>query len=634
MNQFYFICTGGNTQCIAHRHSANMLAIAAYVGLRTVILDQFNVSRAATADHDGPVGQRMRADGRQHDGIEMRFHDRPADAQRIRGRTGGSGGDKAVAPVGIHIVSVNSGSVFQHTGGFTPLDYHVVYRDATADNCPCTDDRGTQQHAGFLFEVPAKHSIHAFLNVFRPHVSQKAQPTPIYAQYRNGMRRRVACGMQHGAISADGDYQVGTGGQHVILNLGMAGRRSRRRQSAGNRHVEVAGAQVFDGNAHGLDRCRVRRIAHNDNVFKGLAHLRIITCRINSMANDITGKLPDERAKHILRTLVQQFIRDGQPVGSRTLSKASGLSLSPATIRNVMADLEDFGFIASPHTSAGRLPTPKGYRFFVDALMKFSPVDEQSLRELQILLTDEQQLDRRAVAETASTALSALTSMAGLVTLPKQTHVTLRQIEFLPISDRRVLTILVTSESEVQNRILNMDRDFKPDELRRAANYLNDNFAGKEISEIRRLVLEELEQTQQSMNQLMIDTITFAQRALDAESSSGFVMTGETKLMNYDELSDINKLRKLFEAFSQQREILGLLDRSIAADGVQIFIGEESGCQMLDSCSIVTAPYKVNNDVVGVLGVIGPTRMAYERVVPIVDITAKLVGAALNQGSQ
>jgi len=352
------------------------------------------------------------------------------------------------------------------------------------------------------------------------------------------------------------------------------------------------------------------------------------------MANDITGKLPDERAKHILRTLVQQFIRDGQPVGSRTLSKASGLSLSPATIRNVMSDLEEFGFIASPHTSAGRVPTPKGYRFFVDALMKFSPVDEQSLRELQIRLTDEQQLDRRAVAETASTALSSLTSLAGLVTLPKQAHVTLRQIEFLAISDRRVLTILVTSESEVQNRILNMDRDFNSDELRRAANYLNDNFAGKEISEIRRLVLEELEQTQQSMNQLMIDTITFAQRALDTESASGFVMTGETKLMNYDELSDINKLRKLFEAFSQQREILGLLDRSIAADGVQIFIGEESGYQMLDNCSIVTAPYKIDDDVVGVLGVIGPTRMAYERVVPIVDITAKLVGAALNQGSQ
>ncbi len=347
------------------------------------------------------------------------------------------------------------------------------------------------------------------------------------------------------------------------------------------------------------------------------------------MAGDINKQQPDERAQHILRTLVQQFIRDGQPVGSRTLSKASGLSLSPATIRNVMADLEDFGFITSPHTSAGRVPTPKGYRLFVDTLVKYSPPDKASLSELERQIADGLQQDRRAVAETASSALSALTSLAGLVTLPKQAHVTLRQIEFLPISERRLLTILVTSESEVQNRILNMDREYSRDELVRAANYLNDNFAGKEMSEVRRLVLEELEQTQQTMNQLMIDTVAFAQKALDTESSTGFVMKGETQLMNYDELSDIGRLRQLFEAFSQQREILGLLDRSIAADGVQIFIGEESGYQMLDNCSIVTAPYKVEDDVVGVLGVIGPTRMAYERVIPIVDITAKLLGAAL-----
>jgi len=329
--------------------------------------------------------------------------------------------------------------------------------------------------------------------------------------------------------------------------------------------------------------------------------------------------------------LVQQFIIDGQPVGSRKLSKASGLSLSPATIRNVMADLEELGFITSPHTSAGRVPTPKGYRFFVDTLVRFSPLDGRVMQELEKQIGEESQLDRRAVAETASAALSDLTSLAGLVTLPKSAHVTLRQIEFLPISDRRVLTILVTSEGEVQNRILSMEREFSQDELQRAANYLNENFAGKDMRDVRRLVLEELEQTQQTMNQLMIDTVTFAQRALDTESGSGYVMKGETRLMNYDELSDIEQLRRLFDAFSQQREILGLLDRSMAADGVQIFIGEESGFQMLDSVSIVSAPYKVGDDVVGVLGVIGPTRMAYERVIPIVDVTARLLGAALKK---
>ncbi len=351
------------------------------------------------------------------------------------------------------------------------------------------------------------------------------------------------------------------------------------------------------------------------------------------MASDISGNLPDERAQQILRTLVEQFIRDGQPVGSRKISKASGLSLSPATIRNVMADLEEYGFIASPHTSAGRVPTPKGYRLFVDTLVKFSPVDDLSMQQIRTQLSESVQLDRRAVAETASKALSTVTSLAGLVTLPKQSHVTLRQIEFLPISDRRVLTILVTSESEVQNRILNMDREYSREELQRAANYLNENFIGKEMRDIRRLVLEQLQQTRQSMNQLMIDTISFAQRALDSGANASFVMKGQTQLMNYEELSDIEQLRRLFEAFSQQREILDLLDQSIEADGIQIFIGEESGYQMLDNCSIVTAPYSVDDDVVGVLGVIGPTRMAYERVIPIVDLTAKLMGAALNKGS-
>lgn len=352
------------------------------------------------------------------------------------------------------------------------------------------------------------------------------------------------------------------------------------------------------------------------------------------MTQDSKSGIPDQRARHVMRVLVEQFIRDGQPVGSRTLSRSSGLSLSPATIRNVMADLEQYGLIASPHTSAGRVPTPKGYRLFVDSLVKFQMPDEAQVANLQELLAGERAADSRTVAETASAALSALTSLAGLVTLPRQPHVTLRQIEFLPISDRRVLAILVTNDSEVENRILQVDRDYTQDELRRAANYINEHFAGLEISAVRARVLEELKSTQETMNQLMIDTVSFAQRALQGDQADpAFVLKGQTQLMSYDELSDIDRLRQLFEAFSQQREILGLLDRSIAADGVQIFIGEESGYEMLDNCSVVTSSYKVGDEVVGVLGVIGPTRMAYERVIPIVDITARLVGAALNQGN-
>jgi heat-inducible transcriptional repressor len=279
------------------------------------------------------------------------------------------------------------------------------------------------------------------------------------------------------------------------------------------------------------------------------------------------------------------------------------------------------------------VPTPKGYRFFVDTLVQFRQPAAREISELQASIREELSVNRKQLAEGVSTALSSLTSLASLVTLPRQQTVTLRQIEFLPIGGRRVLAILVINDSEVQNRVINLDRDYNESELRRAANYLNDNFAGKELQDIRMLVLDELQKTQESMNQLMIDTIAFAQAALpdDAQTSS-FVVKGETKLMGFEELSDVERLRQLFEAFNQQREILGLLDRSIHADGVQIFIGEESGYQLLDNCSVVTAPYRVDNEIVGVLGVIGPTRMAYERVIPIVDVTAKLVGAALNSG--
>ena len=342
---------------------------------------------------------------------------------------------------------------------------------------------------------------------------------------------------------------------------------------------------------------------------------------------------PDERARHILRTLVEQYISDGQPVGSRTLMTASGLGVSSATVRNVMAYLEDYGFITSPHKSAGRIPTPKGYRFFVDTLVQLKQPAASEISQLQYQIGDDQSPNSKLLAENVSGALSSLTSLASLVTLPRKQKVTLRQIELLPLSDQRVLAILVVNDSEVQNRVIHLDREYSESELRRAANYLNENFAGKDISEIRKLVVGELQRTQETMNQLMIDTIAFAQSALpDDPERSGYVMKGETKLMGFQELSDIERLRQLFEAFSQQREILGLLDRSIDADGIQIYIGEESGYQLLDNCSVVTAPYRVNNVIVGVLGVIGPTRMAYERVIPIVDITAKLVGAALNSG--
>lgn len=351
------------------------------------------------------------------------------------------------------------------------------------------------------------------------------------------------------------------------------------------------------------------------------------------MGNELTTELPSERARHILRMLVEHYIREGQPVGSHTLSRSLGLELSPATVRNVMADLESLGFIVAPHTSAGRIPTAKGYRFFVDTLVRLQPMAELDVLRLQNQLEDRFLGDAKAIASAACSALSALTSMAGVVTIPRQPHSTLRHIEFLPLSGRRVLAILVVNDAEVQNRILDMERDYSEDELRRAANVLNEQFMGEDLGQVRARLLANLDGTREFMNSLMLKSIAMADRDPQQRlEGPGYVLSGETKLMNFQELSDVEKIKQLFDAFGQQREILTLLDRSEAAQGVQIFIGEESGYSMLDECTVVAAPYTVEDQIVGVLGVIGPKRMAYERVIPIVDVTARLVGAALNNG--
>jgi heat-inducible transcriptional repressor len=345
--------------------------------------------------------------------------------------------------------------------------------------------------------------------------------------------------------------------------------------------------------------------------------------------NPVEAELSD-RARHLLKVLVERYIRDGQPVGSRTLSKDSGLDLSPATIRNVMVDLEEMGLVAAPHTSAGRIPTPKGIRLFVDVLLQVKPMSAAEIRRLQAEMDALRTGDGDLIGS-ASTLLSGLTRMAGVVTVPRRGHSSLRQIEFLPLTDNRILAILVIDEKEVQNRILHMDRNYTSDELRVAANYLNEQFAGKSLERVRETLLAELASTRERMNSMMVGAIAMARQAFDSnEPGQGFVLAGETNLMRFAELSNVDRLRGLFDAFARQRDILHLLDQCLAAESLQIFIGEESGYRILDSVSVVASPYSVDGEVVGVLGVIGPTRMAYDRIIPIVDITARLLGSALN----
>ncbi len=343
----------------------------------------------------------------------------------------------------------------------------------------------------------------------------------------------------------------------------------------------------------------------------------------------------NERARLLLKALVENYIRDGEPVGSRALSRSSGLNLSSATVRNVMADLEELGFVASPHTSAGRIPTDKGYRFFVDTLLKVEPPDLRDVESLQRALESVADEPRQLMA-VASQLLSSITRLAGVVMVPRQGTVALTQIEFLNLSENRVLAILVTNDREIHNRVLHLDRPYSPEQLRRAANYLNEQFRGRAVGEVRRQLLAQLQETRDQVSSLMSDAITIAQRVFSREperEEGDVVIAGEVNLMNFAELSDVDRLRRLFEAFGEKRDILHLLDQSLHAQGVQIFIGHESGYQILDACTVVTAPYTRDRETVGVLGVIGPTRMAYERVIPIVDITARLLGSALNSRS-
>jgi heat-inducible transcriptional repressor len=337
----------------------------------------------------------------------------------------------------------------------------------------------------------------------------------------------------------------------------------------------------------------------------------------------------DRRAAELLKLLIERYVRDGLPVGSRTLARAGGLDLSSATIRNVMADLEEMGFVSSPHTSAGRVPTARGYRYFVDTLLSPEPLtDEERERIAEELLPG--RCDPADLVHSASSLLSRLTAMAGVVTVPRRNVAVLRRIEFLPLSGGRVLAILVVNQREVQNRVLDMGRDYDAAELERYANVLNEAYAGRDLLSLRHRLVEDLAETQKRVGQVLREAATLAERTLEASpSAEDYVLAGGTNLLAFQELADLNRLRALFEALDRKRDLLELFDQCLQAAGVQIFIGQESGYQVLDECSLVTAPYYVDGQVAGVLGVIGPTRMAYPRIIPLVAETARALSAGL-----
>lgn len=334
----------------------------------------------------------------------------------------------------------------------------------------------------------------------------------------------------------------------------------------------------------------------------------------------------DPRARLLLRSLIARYIRDGEPVGSQTLAKHAGLDVSPATIRNILAELEDVGLLSAPHTSAGRVPTAQGYRLFVDSLLQIQPLADAELAHLRSELAPG--AGTQHLLGNASELVSAMTHFVGVVSVPKREQFAFKRLDFVALDAQRVLAVLVFADNEIQNRILVTRRSYEPAELERIANYLNAHYAGRPLAEARASLLDELRNARQEMESLMAQALELADQAL-ADDAEDMLVAGQTRLIGVQDLSNLDRLRELFEAFSSKREILQVLERTLRAPGVRIFIGEETGMAPLDGVSLVTAPYGAGGRTLGVLGVIGPTRMAYDRVIPVVQAAATVLSQAL-----
>lgn len=344
------------------------------------------------------------------------------------------------------------------------------------------------------------------------------------------------------------------------------------------------------------------------------------------MARIHDGEL-EPRARQLLRTLIARHIRDGEPVGSQTLARHAGLDVSPATIRNILADLEEVGLLSAPHSSSGRIPTAQGYRVFVDSLLQLKPLPEADVARLRSELPAGGGI--QSLLGSASELVSAMTHFVGVVSVPRREQFAFRHIDFVALDAQRVMAIVLFADHEVQNRIVQVRRDYEPGDLERVANYLNAHFAGRPLSEIRARLISDMREARSEMEMLLSQSVELAEQAL-APDGDDMLVAGQTRLIGVQDLSDLDRLRDLFEAFARKREILQLLERTVQAPGVRIFIGEETGLAPLEGVSLVSAPYGVGGQVLGVLGVIGPTRMAYDRVIPVVRAAADLLGVALN----
>lgn len=338
-----------------------------------------------------------------------------------------------------------------------------------------------------------------------------------------------------------------------------------------------------------------------------------------------------ERSQLLFKHLMALYLNDGRPVGSSVLAKLPDVGVSSATVRNVMADLERMGLIHSPHTSAGRVPTESGIRFFVDTILTVQPLQQSLQQQIESGFTEAR--SQQELLGSASNILSGLTGMASLVMLPNQQQEVLRHIDFVKLGDRRALVVLVLNDKDVQNRVIEFDEPVSDSHLLQAANYLNEHFSGHHLSDVKQMLVERMDQLRQSMDQLMLSVVEATDGVIDKsmQNTKPYFVSGKSNLLDYAELADAQKLKALFHSFEEHSDLLALLNKSMQAKGIQIFIGQECGHESYQNCSVITTPYEREGQVLGVLGVVGPTRMAYDKIVPRVDMTARILSSLLNK---
>src|SRR5436190_3827906 len=580
---------------------------------------QHDLDHHAVAHAHRARGKGVRVERHQRERRHRGMQDRALRRHRVGGRAGRRSDDHAVGAQGVDELAVDQQVELDQPPLRALADDSLVERDGLQDRFIISSYFSFQQRPLFNAVPALEDRADARAHVVVADVGHEPDAALVHADQGHVVAHEITRRGEHRAVAADDDRELGLGADRRVVDAAQA---EVGRGLALDQHFAAALFEHLAQLPQRLGDLGTAQLADQGDAAEARPD-----CGVRHALECTMIFMLDKRAQVLLKTLIERYIAEGQPVGSRTLSKYSGLDLSPATIRNVMSDLEDMGFIASPHTSAGRVPTPAGYRFFVDTLLVVKPLETRELDRLEGELHPD---NPQRVIHAASQLLSQLTQFAGVVMTPRRHAITFKHIEFLKLSEKRILLIVVTPDGDVQNRVLFTELDYRPSELIEAANYINQNYAAQSFEDVRARLQGELREIRENMTQLMTAALD-AGSAL-AEGGEQYVISGERNLFAVRDLSqDMGRLKQLLELFERKTSLLQILDLSLHGQGVQIFIGGESGVAAPDDVSVVTSPYKVDGEVVGTVGVIGPTRMAYDRVVPIVDVTAKLLSSALSQ---